>query len=247
MVNDYQGACRSSRSWCRCRACSSAARSTSPSNALVDHLDAYTAPRLVEYFDEDPCRRRRRELRATAARRRRPQRCEPAPRRWASRSRPQYTVGEYDIVILSAEQSDGLLTWLRQEGYRMPAGAEPVLAGYLAAGMKFFVAKVNLKEQSKLGYSYLRPLQIAFESTQFMLPIRLGTLNAAGPAGAVRLPADPRRPGRGRQLPHDRDPERRRAAAVRRGGVRRASTARCSTRRSRARTCARCSWSTPGT
>ena len=25
--------------------------------ALIDHLDAYTAPRLVEYFDRDPCRR----------------------------------------------------------------------------------------------------------------------------------------------------------------------------------------------
>ena len=22
---------------------------------LIDHLDAYTSPRLVEYFDEDPC------------------------------------------------------------------------------------------------------------------------------------------------------------------------------------------------
>src|SRR3954463_8190053 len=27
--------------------------------ALVDHLDAYSAPRLVEYFDEDPCGPRR--------------------------------------------------------------------------------------------------------------------------------------------------------------------------------------------
>src|SRR5689334_25330138 len=27
--------------------------------ALVDHLDAYSAPRLVEYFDQDPCERRR--------------------------------------------------------------------------------------------------------------------------------------------------------------------------------------------
>ena len=25
--------------------------------ALLDHLDAYSAPRLVEYFDEDPCQR----------------------------------------------------------------------------------------------------------------------------------------------------------------------------------------------
>ena len=24
--------------------------------AVIDHLDAYTAPRLVEYFDHDPCR-----------------------------------------------------------------------------------------------------------------------------------------------------------------------------------------------
>src|ERR1700752_650533 len=27
--------------------------------ALVDHLDAYSAPRLVEYFDGDPCAPRR--------------------------------------------------------------------------------------------------------------------------------------------------------------------------------------------
>src|SRR3954454_8607723 len=26
--------------------------------SLLDHLDAYSAPRLVEYFDEDPCRPR---------------------------------------------------------------------------------------------------------------------------------------------------------------------------------------------
>src|SRR5436190_6816117 len=24
--------------------------------SLIDHLDAYSAPRLVEYFDQDPCR-----------------------------------------------------------------------------------------------------------------------------------------------------------------------------------------------
>jgi hypothetical protein len=39
---------------------------------------------------------------------------------------------------------------------------------------------VNLSEQAKLGYSYLRPLQVAYESNKFMLPIRLGTLNAQG-------------------------------------------------------------------
>ena len=50
--------------------------------------------------------------------------------------------------------------------------------------MRFFVAKVNLKEQAKLGFSYLRPLQVAYDSPKFMLPIRLGTVNANGAPGA---------------------------------------------------------------
>jgi len=47
--------------------------------------------------------------------------------------------------------------------------------------MRFFVARVNLQEQAKLGFSYLRPLQVAYESPKFMLPIRLGMVNANGP------------------------------------------------------------------
>jgi hypothetical protein len=47
--------------------------------------------------------------------------------------------------------------------------------------MKFFVARVNLEQQSVLGYAQLRPLQIAYESPKFMLPIRLGMVNADGP------------------------------------------------------------------
>ena len=93
----------------------------------------------------------------------------------------QYTVGEYDILILSAQQSTGLETWLRENGYRIPAGASAVLNSYIRQNLKFFVAKVNLKEQAKLGYSMLRPIQVAYESPKFMLPIRLGTVNADGP------------------------------------------------------------------
>jgi hypothetical protein len=93
----------------------------------------------------------------------------------------QYTVGEYDILILSAQQSSGLETWLRENGYRIPAGAGAVLSSYIRQNLKFFVAKVNLKEQAKLGYSVLRPIQVAYESPKFMLPIRLGMVNADGP------------------------------------------------------------------
>ena len=93
----------------------------------------------------------------------------------------QYTVGEYDILILSATQSTGLKTWLVENGYRIPPGANGPLESYLKQGLKFFVAKVNLKEQAKLGFTKLRPIQMAFESPRFMLPIRLGMANADGP------------------------------------------------------------------
>src|SRR5205814_9922194 len=78
-----------------------------------------------------------------------------------------YTVGEYDIVLLSATQSRGLEIWLRQSGYQIPPRAARALEPYVKQDMKFFVAKVNLKEQRKIGYQELRPIQIAFDSPRF--------------------------------------------------------------------------------
>jgi hypothetical protein len=92
----------------------------------------------------------------------------------------QFSVGEYDILVLSAKESDGLETWLTQNGYKIPSGASQVLQPYIRQKMKFFVAKVNLKEYDKSGFQSLRPLQIAYESPKFMLPIRLGMVNAKG-------------------------------------------------------------------
>jgi hypothetical protein len=92
----------------------------------------------------------------------------------------QFTVGEYDVTILSATESDGLVSWLRQAAYQVPDGAATVLQSYIQQGMKFFVVRVNLKEFQRQGHGFLRPIVIDYESPQFMLPIRLGTLNANG-------------------------------------------------------------------
>ena len=148
--------------------------------ALLDHLDAYSAPRLVEYFDGDPCTPRYPEALSVGAAQ------APAAKMAREKSlgvtvEARYTIGEYDILILSAKESTGLETWLTQNGYRIPPGASAVLGSYIKQGMRFFVAKVNLKEQARLGFQYLRPLQVAYESPKFMLPIRLGTVNADGP------------------------------------------------------------------
>jgi hypothetical protein len=92
-----------------------------------------------------------------------------------------YSVGEYDILILSAEQSGGLETWLTENGYKIPKGAGEVLGSYIKQNMKFFVAKVNLTRHAAEGFTYLRPLRVEFSTPKFMLPIRLGTVNADGP------------------------------------------------------------------
>lgn len=151
-------------------------------NAILDHLDAYTAPRLVEYFDEDPCRTHFREEFAMAAPTAVAEDAESLNRAKSLgvTVEVEYTVGEYDIQILSADQSDGLAQWLAENGYKLPDGAEATLGSYIKQGTKFFVARVNLDEQAQTGLKYLRPLQIAFESPKFVLPIRLGTLNAEG-------------------------------------------------------------------
>ncbi len=150
---------------------------------IIDHLDAYTSPRLVEYFDPNPCQRPytfdRMVPGVAGALHSKAQRM-AEEKSLGVKIEAQYTVGEYDIIILSAEQSSGLESWLKQNGYRIPDGASDVLESYIKQKMRFFVAKVNLEEHSKLGFTYLRPLQVAYESPKFMLPIRLGTVNADG-------------------------------------------------------------------
>lgn len=148
---------------------------------IVERLDAFSAPRLVEYFDPDPCApiwRAEDGLMAPQA-----ASAERAALRQSNGAlgvtvESQFTVGEYDIVILSARESGGLETWLTQNGYRIPQGARQLLQPYIRQRLKFFVAKVNLEEYESSGYQSLRPIQIRYESPRFMLPIRLGMVNA---------------------------------------------------------------------
>lgn len=152
-----------------------------------DRLDAYSAPRLAEYYDPNPCERRMFEARKDATPMAAPAMA-AAPRSSVALGvtvEASFSVGEYDIVILSAKESDGLETWLKQSGYRIPKNSAQALAPYIRQNMKFFVAKVNLAEQAKSGFQMLRPLQFAYESEKFMLPIRLGMANANGPQDLI--------------------------------------------------------------
>lgn len=151
---------------------------------IFDKFDAYTAPRMVEYYDQNPCYQVVYDSFTTATGVSRSNKVMEQAEELKDEDdlgvtvEATYTVGEYDILILSAKESGGLKTWLTTNGYKIPADAEEVLDPYIKDGLKFFVVKVNLEEQKKTGYSSLRPIQIQFNSDRFMLPIRLGMANA---------------------------------------------------------------------
>jgi hypothetical protein len=153
----------------------------------VDDLDKFSAPRLVDYPDPAPCPSLALAAPASGATwgvtkaQYRGGRSGELDRKETVRVEAAFTVDEYDIVILSATESGGLITWLRGHGYQVPLKAERALGVYIKQGLKFFVARVNLEQRAALGVQKLRPLQMAYDSPRFMLPIRLGMVNANGP------------------------------------------------------------------
>jgi hypothetical protein len=154
--------------------------------AVFDRVDKLAAPRLVEYWEQDPCYRPpvHRYKRKSAGGMPRPMAAPRPPakaRDLGVTVEAQFEVGEYEIVILSAKDSTGLNTWLKQEKYNIPDGAEPALRPYVQQGMKFFVAKVNSKKvKFERGQVMLSPLRFYYDSDLFNLPVRLGMLNSKG-------------------------------------------------------------------
>jgi len=160
---------------------------------VFDRVDRLAAPRLVEYWEQDPCApqvypsamavpmggaRTASRMRASAA------------EGLGVVVEAEFAVGEYQIVILSAEDSSGLDTWLRREGYNIPDGAEPLLRPYVEEDMKFFVAKVDtskvtFEEIGGVRRAVLSPLRVHYTSEEFRLPVRLGLVNASGPQDLI--------------------------------------------------------------
>ncbi len=154
------------------------------SKSIFAKLDNLAAPRLVEYWEEDPCNVRQDMQASFGGMVRGAMPASPARAGGAGLGvtvEAKFSVGEYDVVILSAKDSGGLETWLRQEQYTIPDGAEPFLRPYVQSGSKFFVAKVDPKKVTFEGaQAMLSPIRFHYDSESFNLPVRLGLMNAKG-------------------------------------------------------------------
>lgn len=149
---------------------------------IFQRLDDHTAPRMAEYYDENPCSPqvmyREVAVQALKVERFSNTMLEKEVEDYGVTIEAEYQIGEYDILILSATESTGLKTWLNKNDYTIPEKAEEVLDPYIKNGLKFFVVKVNLDKKQNSGFEELRPIQIRYNSPKFMLPIRLGMANA---------------------------------------------------------------------
>lgn len=144
---------------------------------VMDNIDKVTAPRLVEYWKPRRAKRgfgRIRGIGSTLG--------SPGPATSPKVAvEAEFTVGEYNIVVLSAKEATALDTWLRKANYNIPKGAAPYFEPYIQQGMYFFVARVDVSKVTfQDGKALLSPLRFHYESDDFSLPIRLGLINARG-------------------------------------------------------------------
>ena len=154
-------------------------------DGVFDKLDDLTAPRLVEYWQKDPCTRRRERIMAMES-------ASPSTGNATSEGgskdvrqkvdvEAQFDVGEYEVVVLSAEESNALDTWLRQNDYNIPDEAAQYFRPYIQRGSYFFVAKVDVdRVQFQDEQAVLSPIRFHYESDAFKLPVRLGLINSNG-------------------------------------------------------------------
>jgi len=154
------------------------------SKEIFDHIDQLDAPRLVEYWEQDPCYvpppPQDYPMMAPGAAMREASE-EGGAKGYGVKIEAQFTVGEYEVVVLSATDSSGLDRWLNDNKYKIPNGSEPLLRPYVQAGSKFFVAKVDTKKVTfKDGMAQLSPLRFHYDTDSFSLPVRLGLVNSNG-------------------------------------------------------------------
>ncbi|MCB9598287.1 MAG: DUF2330 domain-containing protein [Sandaracinaceae bacterium] len=93
----------------------------------------------------------------------------------------EWEVDEYDITLLGADESTGLLTFLRQRGLDLKENAIPMLRAYIESDHRFVLARVDPSRANVLGDKMmLSPIQLEYESEELRVPVRLGTLNSPG-------------------------------------------------------------------
>jgi MYXO-CTERM domain-containing protein len=155
---------------------------------FVDRLDMLSAPRVWEFWEQDPCdqgppeQEWQRDLKVKGmgflgggpmegpgARK--------VEKELMLDTKSKQKEGEYKITVLEPGASP--VAWLTSHGYAAPPRADEAVAPYVGQGMRFVVAEVDTKRVELVGgdRAQLSPIRFYTEQPYDTLPSRLGLLN----------------------------------------------------------------------
>jgi len=103
----------------------------------------------------------------------------PGPVEWHER------IGDYDVVLLRPVGGEDVIQWLNTNDFVTPEKIDPILEDYVREGWWMVAAKIHPDAltpitRDKLAKGTLHPLEMTFESSACVYPMRL-TSTAAGP------------------------------------------------------------------
>jgi hypothetical protein len=82
-------------------------------------------------------------------------------------------VGDYDIARIASDDPKALATWLDDNGYTPPDGAQPIIDAYVSEGWKFVAIKLRKGARQE---GPIKPIRVAFPSRKLVYPMRLDVL-----------------------------------------------------------------------
>lgn len=86
----------------------------------------------------------------------------------------QGQIGPYDFSVVGGPDAAQLSDWLRQNGYRVTAPMEPLIASYSDAGMLFLAMKLQGGKEA----GDIQPVKMTFAAEKAMIPLRLAAVGA---------------------------------------------------------------------
>ncbi len=81
-------------------------------------------------------------------------------------------IGSYEVTTVTSTDPGALGVWLKDNGFTMAPGAQPVIADYVKAGWVFSAAKLR-RDQDTTRPSAPHPLVFKFKADQPVYPLRL--------------------------------------------------------------------------
>ncbi len=156
--------------------------------AVMNHLEALTAPRFHVFWEQDPCdpgpveQEWQRDLTVKGARALGKEKLMELPRKLQIETEPEFAEGSYTFKLAPGGSADALIGWLKKKGYQAPASLKKELAPAISRGMKFLVAEVDVDRLELLGDggAVLAPIRFVTHMPYRDLLSRLGLVNVDG-------------------------------------------------------------------